>query len=73
MGIPKGHESGGRNFKSSGGKVNILGSSNGKGIPKAGLPSVSECKKGQVNLLGCGGDKGIPKKVSGGSKAAPLD
>jgi hypothetical protein len=72
MGIPKGHESGGRNFKSSGGKVNILGSSKGKGMPGR-LPGVSECKKGQVNLLGCGGDKGIPNKSSGGSSKAPLD
>jgi hypothetical protein len=73
MGIPKGHESGGRSFKSSGGKVNILGSGSGKGIPKAGLPSVSEKKIGQSNYLGCGGDKGISKKSSGGSSKAPLD
>lgn len=59
---------GGYNFKSSGGKVNILGTSKGKGMPGS-LPSVSEKKSGQSNYLGNGGDKGIPKKSAPTSKA----
>jgi len=60
---------GGTNYKSKGGKVNILGTCEGKGIPKGGLPSSSEQRVNQVNVLGSGGDKGIPKKSGGNTSS----
>lgn len=61
---------GGTDYKSSGGKVKILGTCEGKGIPSGGLPSSSEKKVNQVNVLGSGGDKGIPKKSGGGGTSS---
>jgi len=52
---------GGRDFKSSGGKVQFTGQEKGKGTTPLG-PSPDEGKKGQVQILGAGGNKGIPKK-----------
>ncbi len=61
---------GGRDFKSSGGKVAFTGKENGKGTTRLG-PSSDEAKKGQVNFLGAGGNKGIPPKMGGSPKAGP--
>ena len=61
---------GGRDFKSSGGKVNFLGKENGNGTIKGTMPSVEEGKKGQVNFLGAGGNKGMVSKAKG-SKSGP--
>lgn len=36
-----------------------------KGIPKGGLPKVSEKKSGPITFTGQGGNKGIPKKAPG--------
>lgn len=67
---------GGCNYKSKGGKVNILGTSKGKATPGA-LPSSGGKKIGQVNVLGQGGGRGIPAKSGGkgisSKKAASLD
>ena len=57
---------GGRDFKSSGGKVNFLGKSEGKAVPKTALPSGGGGKKGQSFYLGEGSGRGIPKKGGSG-------
>jgi len=36
-----------------------------KGLPKGGLPKVSEKKKGPIVFTGQGGNKGIPGKAPG--------
>lgn len=41
-----------------------------KGMPKGGLPKVSEKKAGPIVWTGQGGNKGIPKKASGGGKGS---
>lgn len=41
-----------------------------KGIPKGGLPKVSEKQKGPINFTGQGGNKGIPGKAPGGGKGS---
>jgi len=55
---------GGTNYKSKGGKIEILGTCKGKGTPGA-LPSGGGEKKGQSFYLGEGSGRGIPKKSGG--------
>lgn len=67
---------GGCDYKSKGGKVQITGTSKGKGTV-SNLPSTGGSKKGQSFYLGEGGGRGIPGKGGKGGlsskKAASLD
>lgn len=62
---------GGREFKSSGGKVQFTGQEKGKGTTPIGSGN-SEGKKGQINFLGAGGSKGMVSKGKGGTSKAPI-
>ncbi len=52
------------------GQVCFASTMGDKGIPKGGLPKVSEKKKGPIVFAGQGGNKGIPKKAPGKGKSA---
>lgn len=41
-----------------------------KGLPKGGLPKVSEKKSGPIVFTGQGGNKGIPSKAPGKGKGS---
>jgi hypothetical protein len=62
---------GGREFKSSGGKVQFTGQEKGKGTTPIG-PAPAEGKKGQVNFLGAGGNKGMVTKGKGSTSKPPI-
>jgi len=62
---------GGRDFKSSGGKVQFTGKENGDGRVKNTIPASEEGKKGQVNFLGAGGNKGMVSKGKGATSGPP--
>jgi len=47
------------------GQVCFFSNKGDKGIPKGGLPKVSEKKKGPIVFTGQGGNKGIPGKAPG--------
>lgn len=56
--------------KGKGGPGCYPSSEGDKGLPKGGLPKVSEKKAGPIVWTGQGGNKGIPKKGKGGGTSS---